>query len=575
MRNAHSDETKSTFTATQQIDQLDEQVSEARILLQTGKASTALSQLSAAATDSWKVLFSVSDKNNFLTSTDLIPTSGIISRVAREAANVHYWWGMAAQQLNSPDEAITAFARAARFCPGNNDPLDLLSVNIQSALQQSLQNGFPQSAAPDVLADIATFVHHNQWQMKSNLYDVANPLDYSKSTFFIYIDGNIIAPATDLKVAPLYRNIPLAQLPPKLNSTQILYVYSIPASSYYSGLATLQLKVRFSDSNDATLAAKLAQLMLQAKLIDDNFLQRQPAMLTLWLESVNADWPNSVNVNSGWEAAAKIDSEPNSIMVFRMHEPRTDTEWMRELMHEYGHVAWPDFKTFAPPIEPNANGVLSETMEPIWFAQNREDDEDNRKLVYPLIEQTALPVLQDWLKEGADSPMATGTDEPARQYLQGLCVYIDRMYGTKVLSDVMAKLKNHNNTAKDVLDVLPEILAQDEIKSIYLPAAAINSPIDLTSLVNKSSVNFTTNTDMEFRVYIPSGTTEIDITWIGDGTISNKSTFGTGTANKQKLALDVKGISGWQKLSLQIDGSVTWGNAELITPSPLSGRGLG
>ena len=554
---AHSDDAKSTFTITQQLDQLDQQVSQARILLQTGKAPTALSQLRAAATDSWKVLFSVSDKQNFLTSTEPIPTSGIIKRVAREAANVHYWWGMAAQQLHSPDEAITAFARAARLYPAGNDSFDLLSGNIQSALQQSLQNGFPQSAAPDVLADIATFADHSKWQIKNNLYDIANPLGSNESTFFIYTYGNIKAPASDPKTAPLYRNIPVSQLPAELNSTQILYIYNIPASEYYSGLATLQLKVRFSDPSDAALAAHLGQMMLQAKLIDDNFLNRKPAVLTLWLETVAADWPNSVDTNSPWEAAAKIDSEPNSIMVFRIREPRTDTEWMRELMHEYGHVAWPDFKTFVPPIEPNANGVLSETMEPIWFAQHTENDDSNKKIVYPLIEQTALPVLQNWLKKNPNSEMATGTSEQARQYLQGLCVYIDRVFGTKVLSDVMAKLKDHNNTAKDILDLVPEFIAQNKINSIYLPAAAINATIDSTSLINKTPVSYATNSNLDFQIYIPVETATIEIPWTGDGTISNKSTFGTSITNSQKLILNVKGISGWQKLRLQIDGNVT------------------
>jgi len=549
---AHGDDVKSTFSVTQQLEQLDQQISHARILLQTGKAPTALSQLRNAAADSWKVLFSVSGKQNFLTSTDPIPASGIISRAAREAAEVHYWWGMAAQQLHSPDEAITAFARAARLCPASDDPFDLLSGNIQSALQQSLQNGFPQSAAPDVLADIAD---HSKWQMKSNLYDVANPLGYSESTFFIYTDGNITAPASEPKTAPLYRNIPPSQLPSELASTQILYIYSIPASSYFSGLATLQLKVRFSDPSDATLAAHLGQMMLQAKLIDDQFLNRKPAVLTLWLETVAADWPNSMNANSPWEAAAKIDSEPNSIMIFRIHEPRTDTEWMRELMHEYGHVAWPDFKTFEPPIEPNANGVLSETMAPIWFAQNTENDGDNKRVVYPLIQQTALPILKNWLKKGPDSQTATGTNEQARQYLQGLCVYIDRVYGTKVLSRVMAKLKDRNNTAKDILNALPGIFEQDAINSIYLPTAAIDVPLDPSSLVNKSAVPYAAKI-VEFQIYIPSGTTEIDIPWTGEGTVSAKSTFGA-SVRQQKLTLDMKGFSGWLKLQLQIDGNVT------------------
>src|SRR5690606_35399190 len=137
------------------------------------------------------------------------------------------------------------------------------------------------------------------------------PVGSSESTFFIYTTGNLKAASSDPKTAPLYRNIPLSQLPQELNSSQVLYIYNITAATYYSGLATLQLKVRFSNLNDIKLASHLGQLMLQAKLINDNFLKRKPNVLTLWLESVAANWPNQVNDDSAWEAAAKIDSEPN------------------------------------------------------------------------------------------------------------------------------------------------------------------------------------------------------------------------------------------------------------------------
>src|SRR5690606_7609802 len=130
-------------------------------------------------------------------------------------------------------------------------------------------------------------------------------------------------------------------------------------------------------------------------------------------------------------------SEADSVMVFRIHEPRTDTEWLRELMHEYGHVAWPSFRTFAPPVEPDANGILSETMTPIWLAENRADDGSNRNVVYPLIQHTAVPALETWLMEGEKSLLAISDTEQARQYLQGLCVYVDRVYGTKVLSRII------------------------------------------------------------------------------------------------------------------------------------------
>jgi hypothetical protein len=202
-------------------------------------------------------------------------------------------------------------------------------------------------------------------------------------------------------------------------------------------------------------------------------------------------------------------------------------------------------------------------MAPIWLAQNTEDDEDNKKSVYPLIQQTALPVLQNWLKQDPNSQMAIDTDEQARQYLQGLCVYIDRVYGTKVLSDAIGKLKDHNNSAKDILDVLPEIIAQNEIDSIYLPAAATNAPIDLASLIHRSSVNYR-DTIAEFRIYIPAGTSQIEIAWAGDGMINAKSTFGAVTATQLKITINVKNISGWKALILQLDGNVTLENAKLL-----------
>lgn len=561
---ARCDAVKSTFTIDQQLDQLNEQVSRARILMQTGKGTTALEQLRAAATDSWKVLFSVSGTQNFLTSTDPIPATGVISRVARQAAEAHYWWGQAAEQQHSPDEAITAFARAARLCPANNDPLDLLSANINAALNQSLQNGFPQSAAPDVLQNIATFSSHPQWRMKSTLLDVPNPLGLSESTFFIWIEGDSKAPHSAPHTAPLYRNIPISQLPLELNSPQILYMYAIPASSYYSGLASLQLKVRFTDFNDTGLAAHLAQIMLQAKLMNDRFLNRESTPLTLWLETVAADWPQAIDENSPWEAAAKIDSAPDDIIVFRVHKPRTDGEWTRELIHEYGHVAWPDFKVFTPPIEPNANGILSETLGPLWLAQNVESETDDKKVIYPLIEQTALPALQNWLSEGPESQLAIGDNEQARQYLQGFCVYIDRVYGTKVLSEVMQELKNRNNRAKDILDAFPEIIANNEITSIYLPAAAINVPPDLALLIHRAPMNYAANEKVDFEIYIPPGTTQLIIPWTGEGTISNKSTFGVASSDQQKLTININGISGWRKLSLQVEGKVLLGTADFF-----------
>ena len=551
--NPYAADIKSTFNIESQIDALDQQVRRARIMMDIGNTSQALITLRAASANSWKILYDVSGKN-YASNTDPISSSGTLGRAAQAAAQAHYWWGMAARKSNSNDESITAFARAARLNPSQSNTD--ISLNFAAELKRSLQAGFPYSAAPDVLHNITQFAYSDV-QIKSTFVETSA----SKSTF-LYTEGTLPTPSQMPQVAPLYRNIPANQLPDKLRSSHILYIYSQPQDK---GLATLQVMVRYNDLKHAPLAAQLAQTMAQIKLANDQLLKRTLPPITLWLETVSANWPNTPGENVPWEAAAKIDSSPHDIMVFRIDQHRSNLEWFRELQHEYGHVAWPNFANFAPPLEPNANGLIAETIAMLWQDAPAFTNKDISNEANQHIQQNAFSALQQWLQEGPPSQLQHGNNGDSLHYLQGLCVYIERVYGRDVFCNIFGKLYTTNNDAKTLLSQFTHVLTAQEngTRNIYLPAACTTLPTDIGAFVRKSTVIYKSDTTREFLLYIPSGTQQLVIPWQGAGQIQSKSTFGDATAKAQELTININDTAGWQKLILHFDGDVSLGMATL------------
>jgi|GEM_PF-6093089 len=545
--NARAADVKSTFNVESQIDALDQQVRRARILMDIGNTPQALLSLRAASANSWKILYDVSGKN-YASNTNSLPPSGTLGRAARAAAQAHYWWGMAARKSNSNDESITAFARAVRLNPPANN--SDISLNFTAELKRSLDAGFPHSAAPDVLGDIAQYAYSDV-QIKSTLSDTSSP----KSTF-LYTQGIVQAPSQMPEVAPLYRNIPADELPEELRSFKILYIYSQPSNS---ALATLQVMVRYNDSRHSALAAQLAQIMAKIKLVNDRLLKRPLPPITLWLETVSANWPNAPGENAPWEAAAKIDSSPHDIMVFRIDQHRSEMEWMRELQHEYGHVAWPNFAHFAPPLEPNANGLIAETMGMLWQDISPFANKDISLDANQHVQHNAIPALQQWLREGPQSQILQGQNEESLHYLQGLCVYIERVYGRGIFCNAIGKLYTGNNDANTLLSQFTQLMnAQENISNnIYLPAACTTLPTDIRVFVQKSAVTYESGITREFLLYIPSGTQQLIIPWQGTGRIQSKSTFGDANVNAQQLTIKLHGTSGWQKVILHFNGEVS------------------
>jgi hypothetical protein len=160
-----------------------------------------------------------------------------------------------------------------------------------------------------------------------------------------------------------------------------------------------------------------------------------------------------------WRAGAWIDSAPDEIMLFKMTEPRGEAEWLRELIHEYSHIALPPFAGFRPPLEPFGNGSLGECLGMLWTAGNTaafaprdtsgattlapavEGSQKMRIEVLRHVERNALPALRLFLAQGPSSPLSRPATQQSLRYLQGLAVHLDRVYGSVALQQAFAPLR--------------------------------------------------------------------------------------------------------------------------------------
>ncbi len=196
-----------------------------------------------------------------------------------------------------------------------------------------------------------------------------------------------------------------------------------------------------------------------------------------------------------WLAAGQTDAVPGDIVFFKMTEPRSEAEWVRELVHEYGHVVLPPFNGFKPPLEPYGNGVLGETIGMMWVAnapkmfdkpaveiasarQARSSgtgpalaiaklegaaravdiaagdddlngtrlatattaDDDFRREALNNVQANALTSLNDWNLQGPNSALRGETGADGLHYLQGLGTYVERVYGAPLLGRVLGAL---------------------------------------------------------------------------------------------------------------------------------------
>ena len=597
-----------------------------------------------------------------------LPGDSVTASLVEQTARAHWLWGVAAERFARRDEAITALARARRLAvaAAGADDSSILLRDINLELGKVLSDGLPLIAPTDVLNDIAQLVHGGQWTPRTFRFDANSDRigtaaipSHGEEAQLLVTDGQLFPPplpgADDLgpRTPALYRSLSPQQLPASLKLNKMVAGYARQNEGANKGQWRQVVRVfyasdRLTENRRADLprARALAQQFLKVYAYYEDELglsniytqgDRDAGVTTLWLLEVSALWPQDdkdprvlaqlgplmPTVNTGkstavaapqttetmrpWTPiAGNVESAPGEILFWKAGLARPEAEWLRELFHEYGHVALPPIGGFRPPLEPYANGFIGETLGMMWAAQNPDqfaiqiedktdsnfapraiaDDATNaisaqinaemRAGFAGHLQSHAVPARALFVASGPNAPIADAGDHRALLYLSGLNVMLERVYGAPLLGRALRPLAQSAGQVRGAAarrsllrpgNVFSAIESNwsspwraDKTLPIWLPGA-MNVQLDATTLVNRSAITLRKGTRASTWLWVPPGTNELRIEGQGAG---NLSVVGAAFAAKGDTARVYFAGNGWQKVTLVAQNNATIGAAKFV-----------
>lgn len=123
---------------------------------------------------------------------------------------------------------------------------------------------------------------------------------------------------------------------------------------------------------------------------------------------------------------------------------RSDTEWVRELAHEYGHqVLLPAVGGYEKP-EWGANGRLGERLFMRWALLNPDTSANTLPWLQGLnatdVRERVIRPIRQFAALGPNHPQMRGTDATAMENFVGMALYLELTHGSRFLVDVLREM---------------------------------------------------------------------------------------------------------------------------------------
>ena len=243
--------------------------------------------------------------------------------------------------------------------------------------------------------------------------------------------------------------VPNAYLPTEAAEPQhgekfakVSYLY-LPDSAAISGESALLCAVHYESDSDAALAGRIAKLLALAHQTLVQKTGREAAgaaSFDVWL---------SGGGQSGGEQWR------SNLYLYHLETPRSSIEWIREVVHEYSHLALPAVGGYDAP-EYWANGYLGERLLVRWLQRLPGGPAEvsavwgdfsgaenfNRLLI--------APPLALYKKIGPSQAWLARRDELGMRYLIGQALFFDDKYGAVRLGEALSLLPRFREaTAQD------------------------------------------------------------------------------------------------------------------------------
>ena len=212
--------------------------------------------------------------------------------------------------------------------------------------------------------------------------------------------------------------------------------------------------VHYPDAADKPLALKIARLLS---------LAHQTLTRRTGREAANGVAPFAVWLCAGGHSGGE--QWRDNLYLYDVQAPRSSIEWLREVVHEYSHLALPAVGGYQAP-EYWANGYLGERLLVRWL-QRDPGGPARVASVWGDFSGAAnfqrlllAPPLALYHKIGPNAAWLRRTDETGMRYLIGQTLTFDDKYGSRRLGSALDRLpKFRTATAADFAAALATTLA--------------------------------------------------------------------------------------------------------------------
>lgn len=228
------------------------------------------------------------------------------------------------------------------------------------------------------------------------------------------------------------------------------YVYWPADAAHPTSIAQF-CQVHYTTPDDAALAARVARLIA---------LAHQTLVTRTGREAANGTAPFHVWLSPGGETGGE--QWRNNIYLDDLDAPRSSIEWIREIVHEYAHLALPPIGGYNAP-EYWASGYLGERLIVRWLAHDPDGPAKVERAWgdfsgYANFDKLLIaPALKLYKQTGPNPRWLARTDEDGMRYFIGQALTFDDKYGSARLGDALIRLpKFREAKPADLADALAQ-----------------------------------------------------------------------------------------------------------------------
>ncbi len=304
----------------------------------------------------------------------------------------------------------------------------------ENSLIGMLSNGLPEQMDPSILQSLP-----------------AASLPYTVSSFDLP-DGDSGEPPHATLVVPR-SSVPLHEATDPENGwpfSHVLYVYR--SSGTDSEKASLLCAVHYQTLDDQSLARRTGSLLILLREAYQQKMGKAPLGDThsfqVWLCRRAPD----TGGGEEWH---------NNLYFYDTGDKRSSIEWIREIAHEYSHLAFPAIGGNYTDPEAWANGYIGEQLLIRWISRGAGGGPAALEQVwgetftgYANFERILIaPDEHLYLAQGLSKKWLERTDAVGMRYLIGLLLWMDDHQGPQYVGNLLYALNAHHQTSPDSLYV--------------------------------------------------------------------------------------------------------------------------